>query len=60
MRFSLAKVLEAAGVLVLLLALLAGLGIVPGGEARLSRQIALMVVGAAVFIAGWRLESGTK
>lgn len=60
MRFSLAKVLEAAGVLLLLLALLAGLGIVPGGEARLSRQIALMVVGAAVFIAGWRLESGTK
>lgn len=55
-----AKVLEAAGVLVLLLALLAGLGLVPGGEARLSRQIALMILGAAVFIAGWRLESGTK
>lgn len=60
MRFSLAKLLEAAGVLVLLLALLAGLGLMPGGEARLSRQIALMLGGAVLFVAGWWIESETK
>jgi hypothetical protein len=56
MRFWLGKGLQAAGILVLLAALCAGLGVWPGGEARLPRQIALMVVGAGILYAGVRLE----
>lgn len=56
MRFALAKGLEAVGLLVLVAALCAGLGLWPEGEAHLPRMLALMIVGAGLVYAGTRLE----
>lgn len=57
MRQALGKVLEAAGICVLGAALAAGLGLMPGGEAHLPRQIVLTLAGLGLFAAGWRIEA---
>ena len=53
------KLLEILGMLVVALALLAGLGILtPDGEPSMAKEMTLLGVGGLLFTLGWVLEKG--
>jgi hypothetical protein len=59
-RFLIGKFFELLGMLVVGMALLAGLGITPDGEPSMSKQMVLLGIGGVIFTFGWLLESGAR
>lgn len=60
MRYMAGKTLEMIGLLVVLAALLAGLGLTPSGQASMGQELFLLGIGGMVFMVGWFLEQGAK
>jgi len=48
------------GLLVVLAALLAGLGLTPTGQSSMGQELFLLGIGGMVFVIGWYLEQGTR
>jgi|GEM_PF-7106791 len=60
MRYLAGKTLEMIGLLVVLAALLAGLGLTPTGQSSMGQELFLLGIGGMVFVIGWYLEQGTR
>jgi hypothetical protein len=60
MRFIIGKCFELLGMLVVAMALLAGLGLTPDGEPSMTKQMTLLGIGGLIFTFGWLLESGAR
>lgn len=58
MLYYLGKALELIGMVVTLMALMAGLGLTPSGRASMGHEFMLLATGGLVFTIGWYLERG--
>ncbi|MCW8132569.1 MAG: hypothetical protein KIS92_19630 [Planctomycetota bacterium] len=58
MFYYLGKALELIGMVVTLMALMAGLGLTPSGRASMGHEFMLLAAGGLVFTVGWYLERG--
>jgi len=59
-RYFIGKVLELAGLLVVGMALFAGLGFTPTGQPNMGQEFMLLGLGGAIFTVGWFLERGAR
>ncbi len=59
-RYFAGKFFELIGLLVVGMALLAGLGLTPDGEPSMGRELLLLGVGGTIFTFGWLLERGAR
>lgn len=60
MLYYLGKTLELIGMVITLMALMAGLGLTPSGRASMGDEFMLLGFGAVVFTLGWWLERSRK
>lgn len=58
MLYWLGKALELIGMVVTLLALMAGMGLTPSGQASMGHEFMLLGIGGGIFTLGWWLERG--
>ena len=57
-RYMAGKAFEIIGMLVVGMALLAGLGLTPDGEPSMAKEMLLLGIGGVIFTFGWLLERG--
>ena len=60
LRYVAGKILELVGLMVVTAALFAGLGLTPGGEPSMGKEMMLLGVGGMMFTLGWLLERGMQ
>jgi len=60
LRYFFGKVLELAGLMVVGMALFAGVGFTPTGQPDMGQEFTLLGLGGALFTIGWFLERGAR